>query len=99
MSAPPSPPPLSSRFADRLVFSYCSTSTSNPVRYPTLVSHLSGPGLAFRDVKMEQDYGAVVDARGDVYLWGRGITDGDSSKGGLKPCLRNMVSLFSRRRS
>lgn len=71
-----------------------STSLSAPVRYPSLVSHLSGPGMAFRDLKMEQDYGAVVDARGDVYLWGRGITDGDESKGGLKHCLQGLVRPF-----
>lgn len=47
--------------------------------------------MAFREIKMERDYGAVVDARGDVYLWGRGITDGDESKGGLKRCLQGLV--------
>lgn len=56
----------------------------------------SGPGIALRDVHLGENFGAVVDARGDVYMWGEDITDvetGDSPAEGLKKCLVDLVRL------
>ncbi|CDZ97626.1 FOG: RCC1 domain [Phaffia rhodozyma] len=67
-------------------------SSTLPIKYPRLVAALSGPGVAFRDLTMEETYGAVVDAAGDLYMWGKKISDGEiekvqSTSGGLKRCL------------
>ncbi|TFK28684.1 RCC1/BLIP-II [Coprinopsis marcescibilis] len=59
------------------------------IRTPAVAKWLDG--VALRDLKLHESYGACVDANGDVYQWGDGffgeLQGGDASGGGRAPKL------------
>jgi hypothetical protein len=86
---------LASTYTLRTLFpqSNATLSPSPPglVKTPKPLLALSGPGVALRDVTLTPTYGAAVDAKGDVYLWGKSV--GADEEGALRKCLVGLVSL------
>lgn len=64
------------------------------LKLPSLASWLNG--VALRDLALHEQYGACVDAKGDVYQWGEGYSGADAHADG-KPALtlrgKNIVQL------
>ncbi|KAL1658119.1 regulator of chromosome condensation 1/beta-lactamase-inhibitor protein II [Schizophyllum commune] len=64
------------------------------LRLPFLANWLNG--VALRDLALHENYGACVDAKGDVYQWGEGYSGAEAQKDG-KPAAtlrgKNVVQL------
>lgn len=64
--------------------------TGGQVKKPSPLTRLGGTPL--RDLVLAEKYGAAVDARGDLWMWGQGWDEDEAKAGEVGQSLKGKVS-------